>query len=80
MAFYQKGIESNLDKRFMKHSRTKLYVMLEDVEIDWYWDEKDVKEFDKSFKRGMNVEELANKFNRSLEEIALMVIDRSLRA
>ena len=53
--------------------------MLDDVEINWAWRFEDVKEFDRSIRAGMNLIQLAEKFNRTQEEIVLMTIDRSLK-
>ena len=72
-------ITRRLEDRYCIYSRTNTYIMFENVEINWYWTSEEVNEFDKSMRIGMNVIELAEKFDRTQEEIVLLAIDRSLR-
>ena len=72
-------ITRRLEDRYCIYSRTNTYIMLENVEINWYWTSEEVNEFDKSMRAGMNVIDLAEKFGRTHEEIVLLAIDRSMR-
>ena len=72
-------ITKRLEDRYCKFSRLNTYIMFENVDIDWYWTEEEVEEFDKAKRAGLNVIQLAEKFNRLQEEIVLMAIDRELR-
>lgn len=53
--------------------------MLEDEDVDWYWDESEVLEFDRMFNEGASLLELSQHFCRPTVEIALMTIDRDLK-
>lgn len=54
-----------------------IYTMLEDDDnFNWNWTEKEVKEFDRSYNNGMNVFQLADKFDRDADEVAVMIICR----
>ena len=71
--------EVSMETRWLKHKRNNTYIMLEDVEINWFWDMQEVFEFDRSYKSGMNIFQLAEKFKRTHEEIALMICDRAMQ-
>ncbi len=53
--------------------------MFENVDINWQWTIDEVREFDGSLKAGLNIFQLAERFNRSQEEVVLMTIDRTIR-
>lgn len=72
-------ITRRLEDRFCIYSRHNLYIMFGDVEIQWEWSVKESREFDYALKAGLNLLQLAERFNRSQEEIVLMTIDRLLR-
>lgn len=57
-----------------KQSRTELYIDLNDFELAW--ELKDVRKFDELWKKGLSLQQLAERFNRDLDEIAIHVIDR----
>lgn len=72
-------ITRRLEDRYCIHSRTNTYIMFENVDINWYWTSEEVKEFDKAMRAGMNVVEIADKFDRTQEEVVLLAIDRTMR-
>lgn len=53
--------------------------MLEDEDVDWYWDDTEVIEFDRLFNEGATILELSQHFCRPAVEIALLTIDRDLK-
>jgi hypothetical protein len=67
------------EEKFMYHKRFNLYIMLEDEDVDWYWDQSEVIEFDRMFNAGATVLELSQHFCRPTVEIALLTIDRDLK-
>lgn len=79
LATENKDITKRLEDRYCKFSRLNTYIMFENVDIDWYWTNEEVNEFDKAMRAGMNVIEIAEKFDRLQEEVVLMAIDRSMR-
>lgn len=72
-------IEQEIETRHLIYSRRNIYIMLENVEINWAWEHDEVKEFDRSLRAGLNIIQLAEKFGRTQEEVGLMQIDRSLK-
>lgn len=72
-------VTRRLEDRYCIYSRHNLYIMFGDVEIQWEWSVKESREFDYALKAGLNLLQLAERFNRSQEEIVLMTIDRLLR-
>ncbi len=75
----EKFVIKRIEKTYMKDERQSIYMMLENAPINWYWDERDIEEFDKSYSEGMNLFQLAEKFRRTEEEIVIMIIDRALQ-
>ncbi|WP_342615046.1 hypothetical protein [Peribacillus frigoritolerans] len=69
----------NTEEKYLYHKRHNLYIMLEDEDVDWYWDDKEVIEFDRMFNEGATVLELSQHFCRPTVEIALLTIDRDLK-
>lgn len=69
----------NTEEKYLYHRRHNLYIMLEDEDVDWYWNESEVLEFDRMFNEGATVLELSQHFCRPTIEIALMTIDRDLK-
>lgn len=47
--------------------------------MDFHWDLKDVFEFDQMWHDGVDVEEIALYFDRDVDEVALLIIDRARR-
>ena len=72
-------VTRRLIDRFCIYSRLSTYIMFENIEINWLWTKEEVKEFDKSIRAGLNIIQLAEKFNRLQEEVVLMAIDRDMR-
>ena len=63
------------------YSPHNLYIMLEGVEIEWEWQKWEVRQFDKYLKKGFGLgdtKQLSEVFDRTEEEIGLMMIDRNL--
>ncbi|MFH5187013.1 helix-turn-helix domain-containing protein [Paenibacillus sp. TAB 01] len=58
----------------LKHQRQKLYVCLED--LDFVWDEKEVKEFDRMWIEGLSIQDISRAFDRDMDEVVLLVMDR----
>ena len=68
---------AKINRYYLTENRKPLYIALE--EMDFTWSTKDVKEFDKLWKKGKSLVELAKHFNRTTEEVAVLVMDRALK-
>lgn len=67
-------------ERNKSHKKTlKRYLMLDNSQVNWFWDEQDVLEFDRLFREGYTIKQLAKFFKRPAFEIVLLTIDRDLR-
>lgn len=53
----------------------RFYIALEDMDLDWKYDQ--VAKFDELWKNGYSLEYIAKKFKRDIDEVALLLIDRS---
>ncbi|MBK5497434.1 hypothetical protein [Peribacillus sp. TH14] len=69
----------NTEEKYLYSKCYNVYIMLEDEDIDWYWDESEIMEFDLMFNEGATVLELSQHFCRPTVEIALLTIDRDLK-
>lgn len=69
----------NIEQKYLSHKRNDIYIMLEDEEINWYWDDAEVLEFDQMFNEGAQISELAAHFGRPTFEVALLIMDRDLK-
>jgi hypothetical protein len=69
----------SIETRFLIHQRNNIYIPLEDEEFDWFWDLEDVLEFDELYQQGKSIQEIAEYFGRTHEEVAILVIDRALK-
>ncbi|MED4914342.1 hypothetical protein [Parageobacillus thermoglucosidasius] len=69
--------DANVKKRIakMKILYPETYMLFEDT--DFYWDERDVLQFDRMWNEGYSLEDIATYFRRHEDEIALLVIDRA---
>lgn len=63
-----------IERTYHTKQSQKLYLVLEDV--NWYWDEREVKQFDALWKQGKDIWEIASAFDRDPDEVALLVMDR----
>ena len=61
---------------YMTNSRQNIYLALEDVEIDFVWDESDVLDFDKAWQDGLSLWDIARAFDRDPDEVLLLALDR----
>jgi hypothetical protein len=68
-----KWIENN----YMKKKSRNIYMALEDDNMNFYWDEKEVLLFDKIWKRGTNIMDIADTFRRDPDEVMILAIDRA---
>ena len=78
MSVEWKAIKS-IEKSKKRKQPLVRYLMLETNDINWFWDEKDVLEFDRLFLEGYSIQQLAKYFKRPTFEIALLTIDRDLQ-
>ncbi|KEK24032.1 hypothetical protein [Bacillus gaemokensis] len=63
---------------FMKESRLKIYIALEDA--NFIWDERDVfrfRDFREMWSLGMSLPDMAKALRRHQAEVALLVIDQA---
>ena len=65
-----------MEKRLLKKKRNAIYIALEDLELDWYWADSEVKCFDCLWKIGVSVPKMAEIFNRKPLEVTLLMLDR----
>ncbi|MEC0271904.1 hypothetical protein [Peribacillus frigoritolerans] len=72
-------VTKSIEEQHLYHKRYNVYIMLEDEDIDWYWKESEIIEFDRMFNEGATVLELSQHFCRPTVEIALLTIDRDLK-
>lgn len=59
----------------LTNQRQNIYIVCE--EIDMVWDEQDIKEFERMWKEGLSIEDIAKSFDRDPDEVGLLIIDRS---
>lgn len=71
----EKHTQTILEKKYMKKRRTSTYVALE--ELNFFWDLKEVMEFDRMWNDGHSLHSISNHFNRNIEECAILLMDRS---
>ncbi|MCM3273685.1 helix-turn-helix domain-containing protein [Paenibacillus elgii] len=57
-----------------EQQRPKIYIALE--ELDFVWTEKDVLEVDRMWNRGSSIWEIGRAFNRDIDEVAVLIMDR----
>lgn len=69
--------ESRIDMHYMKRKSQKVYVALEDDDINFNWDEKEVELFDKLWKRRTNIMDIADALKRDPDEVMILAIDRA---
>jgi hypothetical protein len=69
--------ESRIDMHYMKRKSQKVYMALEDDDLNFYWDEKEVELFDKLWKRRTNIMDIADALKRDPDEVMLLAIDRA---
>jgi hypothetical protein len=69
----KKYIEAN----YMKKKSQSIYMALEEEDLDFFWDEKEVLEFDRLWESRMNILDIAAHFDRDPDEVMLLAIDRA---
>ncbi|RAL20838.1 helix-turn-helix domain containing protein [Thermoflavimicrobium daqui] len=63
------------DGRKIKYQRQNIYTALED--LNFHWDEKEVLQFDQMWQKGVNLWDISRFFNRHIDEVAILAIDRA---
>jgi len=58
----------------LQHERQLIYIACE--EMDFTWDERDAVEFDRMWEEGLCIKDIARAFDRDVDEVAILVIDR----
>jgi len=54
--------------------REQLYIACADMDFSWYRDE--VKQFRQWWREGVSLDEMAERLNRDVDEVAILVIDQ----
>lgn len=65
-------------KRRKENNRT-YYVVFEETAINFFWDPLEVIEFDELWREGKSLKSIAKHFNRTINETALLLMDRSIQ-
>lgn len=68
----------NLENTNRKHSYEPIYIMLGNHNINWFWYEWEVREYDRLIKSDCSVKEIADCLNRTVDEVMIMAIDRHM--
>lgn len=68
---------THMETNYMRKRSQALYMALEDDNLNFYWDEKEVLLFDKLWKRGTNIMDIADTFRRDPDEVMILAIDRA---
>jgi hypothetical protein len=69
--------ERKVGEAYMKKRSQALYMALDDDDINFFWDEKEVMRFDELWKNGTNILDIAEFFNRDPDEVVVLAIDRA---
>ncbi|MGC4378288.1 hypothetical protein WD019_15370 [Fictibacillus sp. Mic-4] len=64
---------TELEKTYL--TRPKTYIACEDM--DFGWSEQEVLDFDEMWQDGCSLEFIAKRFDRDIDEVALLLIDRA---
>lgn len=64
-----------LERDYMKEKKRAIYIALE--ELDFMWDQEDVKAFETMWELGWDCGRIAKELGRDPDEVALLVIDRA---
>lgn len=73
--FAQKRKDTFLESRHLTNERLGVYLALE--ELDFVWSTKQVEEFDNLWSEGMSLKNISLYFNRDIDELAILLIDRA---
>lgn len=71
------GAISRLENAYLFNDQGQTYIACE--RFDFLWTKDDVKDFQRLWEEGCSIQKLSQRFNRSQEEVALLVIDRASR-
>lgn len=69
----------NMEKKYLKSQKRAVYIPLEDVEIDWFWDHNQVMIFDELWNIGVPLSDIAEELDKTFLEALLMMADRAER-
>lgn len=63
-------------------NKGKVYYALDDcdshgISLDWY--EEDVEEVDRLYTNGLTVKQIAERFKRNIDDVAILIIDRAIK-
>lgn len=65
------------ERDLMTERRRNIHIALED--IDFVWDEDKIKAFRRLWREGANIYELEQELGRGQNEIAVLILDQSIR-
>jgi hypothetical protein len=69
--------ERKVGEAYMKKTSRNIYMALDDDDLNFYWDEREVMQFDRLWKSEMNILEIAEFFNRDPDEVVVLALDRA---
>lgn len=70
-------IERKMERDYMKRKSSAIYMALEDENLNYFWDEKEVLMFDQLWNNGTNIIDISEFFDRDPDEVVILAIDRA---
>lgn len=65
------------ERAHMKKDRRILYCPFEDVDLEWYWDEKELNEFRELWEQGATLLEMTRQLKKNEYDIMFLVADQA---
>jgi hypothetical protein len=66
-----------IESTYMKKKSQAIYMALDDDNLNFFWDEKEVLMFDELWKSDTNIIDIAEFFDRDPDEVVILAIDRA---
>lgn len=76
---YEKKVAWALEEKYLTQERLNIYTLLEDVEVNWFWYEKDMLLFDNLWTEGYALWDIAERLGAEYHEALLMMVDRVMK-
>lgn len=71
--------ETSIADKYFHYERKEFCVLLEDIDIQWFWEEKELLEFDRLWTEGVSLWDIAERIGAEYHEAMLMMIDRRFK-
>lgn len=70
----------SIEEKFLTEERNNWVILLEDIETRWFWEERELRDFDDLWNEGYSLWDISEMMECKFHEALLIMLERKYRA